>query len=346
MRIMIIIAAIVFQVGVLAYMGGEREYVLRTGKTVYLRTAPIDPQDAFRGDYVRLNYEISIVSAEYMRDGLKCCAKQGDRIYAVLDIDENQSGYLQYVTDKRPGKESFIRGRVGRRWGWMGEVPILYGIEAYFVEQGKGRQIEQFRGMRGDIQVPLEMETALGSSGIAVLKGYRIGKLGIGLEIRTDPNDRIHRSLNFMTGPAAMRVVGAKIKLKNMSNTPLAVVDLPEGRSFTLEPDLRWVERDSSVWRWVNENAPRKAVDNSDVRVLQPGDVYEFAIDFHKPAWFVEKAGESPRAITDPNLGWGSSFRLVYRPPSKDECKNLDKADLIWHGYLRSSSFNGGRKID
>ena len=346
MRIMIIIAAVVFQVGVLAYMGGEREYVLRTGKTVYLRTAPVDPQDAFRGDYVRLDYEISNIPAEYMRDGLKGAAKQGDRIYAVLDVDENQVGYVRCVTDKRPDKELFIRGRVDSRWGWTGMAQIRYGIEAYFVEQGKGRQIEQLRGTRGDIQVPLEMETALGSNGTPVLKGYRIGKLGIGLEIKTDPNDGNRRARNSMTMPAAMRVVGAKIKLKNVSDTSLAIVDLPEGRSFTLEPDLRWAERGSHVWRWINENAPRKMVENSNVRILQPGRVYEFAIDFRNPAWFVKKGNESPHTISDPNMGWSNNFRLVYRPPSKEECRNLDKAELIWHGYLRSNSFNGGGRID
>jgi uncharacterized membrane-anchored protein len=334
MRIAAIIAAVVFQVGILAYMGGEREYVICTGRTVYLRTAPVDPQDAFRGDYVHLDYEISNVGAEYMRDGLKDKAKNGTRVYAVLDVDENQVAYLRYVTDKRPDKELFIRGRINSRWGWSGMAPISYGIEAYFVEQGKGRQIEQLRGTRAGIQVPLEMETALGSNGTAVLKGYRCGKLGIGVELKTDPKDR------------SRRVHSAKVKLKNVSDTPLAIVDMPEGRSLTLEQDLRWAGQGSPVWRWVNENAPRKAVENSDVHVLQPGQIYEFFIDFSNPVWFVKKGSETPHAISDPNMGWGNNFRLVYRPPSRDECKRLDNADIIWHGYLRSSSFNGGGRTD
>ncbi len=336
MRIAAIIAAVVFQVGILAYMGGEREYVVRTGKIVYLRTAPVDPQDAFRGDYVRLDYEISNAPPEYMRDGLKGQAKHGTRVYAVLDVDENQVGQLRYVTDKRPDGELFIRGRFNDRyrWEWSGSNPIRYGIEAYFVEQGKGKAIEQLRGQRQGIQVPLEMETALGASGIAVLKGYRCGKLGIGIEIKTDPNDRTRR------------VYSAKVKLKNVSDAPLAIIDLPEGRSFSLEPVLRWAGSNSLLWLWVNENAPLKTVENSDVRVLQAGQEYEFAIDFRNPAWFVKKGNGTPHTISDPNMGWGNNFRLVYRPPSKEQCKHLDKADMIWHGYLRSSSFNGGGRID
>ena len=59
MRKAFILAAIILQVMVLAYMAGEREYILKNGKLIHLRTAPVDPRDLFRGDYVRLNYEIS-----------------------------------------------------------------------------------------------------------------------------------------------------------------------------------------------------------------------------------------------------------------------------------------------
>jgi uncharacterized membrane-anchored protein len=345
MRTILIIAAVVLQVGILAYMGGEREYVLRTGKIVYLRTAPVDPRDAFRGDYVHLDYEISNIPAAAMRDGLKDKdkVKHGDRVYAVLDVDENQVGQARYATDKLPDGELFIRGRINSRWGWSGMAPIIYGIEAYFVEQGKGREIEKLRGMRDDIQVPLEMETALGSNGIAVLKGYRTGKLGIGIEIKMDTNNQGRQARPGTT--TQPRVISAKIKLKNVSDAPLAIIDLPGVGSFSLEQDMRWAWRDTQVWQWVNENAPRKEVENSDVRVLKPQEEYEFVIDFNSPVWFVKRGNEQPHSISDPiaNMGWGNNFRLVYRPPSKDECKHLDNADLIWHGYLRSRSFGGGR---
>ncbi|MFA6177031.1 MAG: GDYXXLXY domain-containing protein, partial [Phycisphaerae bacterium] len=59
MRKLLIIFVVILQVILLAYMAGQRENVLRTGKTIYLRTVPIDPRDLFRGDYVRLQYEIS-----------------------------------------------------------------------------------------------------------------------------------------------------------------------------------------------------------------------------------------------------------------------------------------------
>jgi hypothetical protein len=45
-----------------------RIYILKTGKVIHLRTAPIDPRDIFRGDYVRLNYEISRIAIDDLKD--------------------------------------------------------------------------------------------------------------------------------------------------------------------------------------------------------------------------------------------------------------------------------------
>jgi uncharacterized membrane-anchored protein len=67
MRKAIILGAIILQVVVLAYMAGEREHILRNGKVILLRTAPIDPRDLFRGDYVRLNYEISRIGVDQLK---------------------------------------------------------------------------------------------------------------------------------------------------------------------------------------------------------------------------------------------------------------------------------------
>jgi uncharacterized membrane-anchored protein len=71
MRTKLIIAAIFVQVLVLGWMAGEREWIVRTAPTVWLRTAPVDPQDLFRGEYVRLNYDISTIPADRFGPVLK-----------------------------------------------------------------------------------------------------------------------------------------------------------------------------------------------------------------------------------------------------------------------------------
>ena len=51
MRKAAIITAILAQVLILAWMAGQREWILRTAPRIWLRTAPLDPRDLFRGDY-------------------------------------------------------------------------------------------------------------------------------------------------------------------------------------------------------------------------------------------------------------------------------------------------------
>jgi hypothetical protein len=45
---------------------GEGLHLL--GTMIYMRTAPVDPRDIFRGDYVRLNYDISRLAADQLED--------------------------------------------------------------------------------------------------------------------------------------------------------------------------------------------------------------------------------------------------------------------------------------
>ena len=51
------------QTGVLASMVVDRTLLLRNGREIVLPVIPVDPRDLFRGDYVRLGYEISNVPA-------------------------------------------------------------------------------------------------------------------------------------------------------------------------------------------------------------------------------------------------------------------------------------------
>lgn len=333
MRTSLIITTVILQVALLAFMAGQREYIAQTGKIVYLRTEPVDPMDPFRGEYVRLNYEIADSMTDSMRQLLKKQNKDDKRnvrVYTVLDVDENQVAHARYITDKKPSGELFIRGRAELP-GWR--PTINYGIEAYFVEQGQGQEIEKLRGVGNDIMVSLEMKAAIGANGVAVLKGYRFDRLGI----------------NATPQRNELGVTTAKLTLKNVSDAPLAIVDLPGGKSLSLEHNI-WGMIGSPDWQWVNKGSITPEVQNSDIHILQPQEEYEFTIDFSDPMWYVNKDNNEPYPVydlnKDGNWGWSSNFRLIYTPPSKQQCEHLENAALIWHGQLRSQTFNTSRARD
>jgi len=337
MRKLFILLAIALQVFVLASMAGQREYITRTGKTVYLRTAPIDPRDLFRGDYVRLNYEISSIPMDYLRNGLKTeTLEKGHTVYTVLKEGPNGLAELEYASDEKPAEIVFIRGRTSharRHQPFRGPLSVKYGLEAYFVQQGKGIAIEQRRGRRNDIQIPLEMEIALGSNGQAIIKGHRWSPLGIGLEILESPDRNTQNRQN------TRRSAKIKLTLLNASDKPLAIVNLSDFSSFSLEPTAQA----QKSWKPTQVSGDFIRPTDADVIVLQPEEKTSYDIDFSDARWWVQ-ADESPTEIG--TLPWSESFRLVYRPPAENDCRHLKDKDLIWHGYLPSRAFHGRGRID
>jgi uncharacterized membrane-anchored protein len=344
MRIRWIIGIAALQVMVLAYMAGEREWVLRTGRTIWLRSAPIDPRDAMRGDYVRVNYELSRVPRTLCK-GRLASTKQGfedvprdTKAYALLSTNEDGIAELVNLSSDLPAAGLFMRGRTDRSWGDY--LQVRYGIEAYFMEQGKAEQLEQATG-RQAVRVPLEMQVALSPGGLAVLKGYRKGPLGIGLEVETK-----QISTN---GQRRARTVGATVRLLNASTNDLAIVDLPQGRSLALVPDAQWA---ANRWRWAHEADSQPAPESAQIIILKPGESHSIRVAFDDPYWTaIEDApggggSMSPVKIPDITQDWSARFRLEYRPPARTACAKLPNAGLIWHGRLASRAFNPAGSAD
>lgn len=330
MRMKLAILVVVLQVLVLAYMAAEREWVIWKGQTIYLQTAPLDPRDPFRGNYVRLDYGIGRVPTNQVRNvqwEKNNTVRRGALVYAVLKNTDGGIASLEYITGVRPADGLFLRGHVDRYWSG-GVVPIRYGLEAFFLPEGKAKALESQRWRNQTVQVPLEMEVAISRRGLSVLKGHRWCSLGIGLKL--DTLSATNRQIRSVT-----------VQLVNVSSNALALVDLPKGRSLVLRED--WIRSwGMENWKWVLADQARPVVSDQDVVVLQPGQQHDIRVDLTQSDWFVQKPGEAAKSLAD-SRQWGAMFRLVYRPPSVEECKGLKQAALIWHGELPSRSFGGGR---
>lgn len=353
MRKIGITIAILFQFAVLFYMAAEREYIVLTGKTVYLRTAPIDPNDPFRGQFVRLNYEISTMPGDFAKDLNKVSDvddygrfgynnKKETKVYTVLKDGENGIMELDYCTLEKPESGIFIRGRTGYKWGFM---RLKYGIESYFVQEGRGKEIEEKAGDRNSMQIPMEMELALSPSGTAVIKGFRWGPLGIGIKILESPPPRNWANNNdgnqAKDDKNTRKSIKIMLTIKNASEKELAIVNLPDSRSFSLEP-VAWGENKiSSAVKFDSTILPT----DKDVIVLEPGKNFYVKIDFADPRWFVEtEKGKMEIGLIQNQ--WQNMFRIIYRPPSMEQCKQIENNQIIWHGYLQSRAFSGGGNID
>ncbi len=185
-RSRLVILLVLLQLVVLAAMAGKREYIRAFGQEVFLRTAPIDPRDPFRGDFVRLSYPFSTVATQQIRTSIDTKTLPKDQpVFALLTPGAQGLYAFDYLTTAPPTHGTFIRGRVEYDWRSPrgGNLAVRYGIEQLFVQQGEGRAIETRRGLRGGLQVPMEVRVALGNDGTAVIKDFRWSPLGIQVEI-------------------------------------------------------------------------------------------------------------------------------------------------------------------
>lgn len=122
-----------------------KEHILRTGAKIILETRPVDPRDLFRGDYVVLSYNISVIDPKDFPDLIAPnTLAVGDSLYVVVD-PTNPSGKALQVSRQPFVDKTYLHGIIHRVHS-DGKLEIRYGIENYFVPEKKGKEIEALQG--------------------------------------------------------------------------------------------------------------------------------------------------------------------------------------------------------
>ncbi|WP_332690153.1 GDYXXLXY domain-containing protein [Bosea sp. (in: a-proteobacteria)] len=180
------LAAILILGGLILMLVQSRARILSAGTEVKLATAPVDPRDLFRGDYVILNYKISTLDPAAL-DGEKALHRN-QTVYVRLAPAADGFAEARGIYLARPttaAGESVIEGRVTSTGSCLagadGEpdcdlgtraIRVAYGLESYFVPQGTGGAIERTERKR------IEIIAAIAPSGQAAIKRLLIdGKL-------------------------------------------------------------------------------------------------------------------------------------------------------------------------
>ena len=139
--------AISVQMFVLATEYLSSVWPLWFGSPVTLKTAPIDPRSLFRGNYVRLNYDISTIDKELSEGAFKKNA-----IGYVTLKEEGDIFVATGLYSEKPESTLFIRGRVvGEGNGYR----LKYGIEAYFMPKEKALRAQKSvrQGVNAEIYI-------------------------------------------------------------------------------------------------------------------------------------------------------------------------------------------------
>jgi len=139
-------------------MIGFKYYTLHFGAQVLLKTMPVDPWDMFRGEYVRLGYEISSIKSGSLEDNLFSPGRENDiergsvknqTVYVVLEKKDKYWGAVS-IWDKKPQLKDgqvLIKGRLQYYDPGRAEYRLTYGIESYYVPEGEGKKLERQRSL-------------------------------------------------------------------------------------------------------------------------------------------------------------------------------------------------------
>ncbi len=233
--ILLVLLQVALLIGIVAY----RQYWVATGEKIFLTTAPVDPRDIFRGDYVNLQYDISMLDLDGL--SVKESFRSNEKVYVVLEKNPDTTFSAKSVSRIPPVGKKIIQGRVQQemlsskweillkddsekfhhlkpQWFWnvkkkdrvtfcldeRGNVlhffkddaeyrpkcrgqsiggtveeikeiktrmlHVEYGIESYFVEEGKGRDVESRRGTED-----LRVEVSLRKDGKGIITALLMG---------------------------------------------------------------------------------------------------------------------------------------------------------------------------
>lgn len=115
---------------------GYHEWVRQNAPTILLKVRPVDPRDLVRGDYMILGYDVSTVPKPPGDQNLGYYAD----LFVVLEkrglYHEAARTSLTEPANLEPG-QIWVRGTADPS-AQPGKVQVTYGIEQFFVPEGKG----------------------------------------------------------------------------------------------------------------------------------------------------------------------------------------------------------------
>lgn len=145
-----------------------------------LRARGHDPRDILSGNFVRLDYGVSVEESEFN-------ATQNRKNFFVLLVDEDKNGVFKFgdIVLDEPQNALYVKAK--RTYVWSDTLVI--GAEKYFAPKEKALEIERkLNALRSASEIPLtdnvELENEYGGFGALVtLKIYKGKARIVNLEI-------------------------------------------------------------------------------------------------------------------------------------------------------------------
>ncbi|MCB2406640.1 GDYXXLXY domain-containing protein [Hymenobacter lucidus] len=111
------------------------------GRTIVLRTTPVDPRDLLFGDYVRLTYTISQVTPQLWHG--PDAPQKGQPVYVLLQpAGRAYEATGVYATEPAAtADQAILRGWVTD--SWRHGIRLRYNLERYYVPEDAGQALQK-----------------------------------------------------------------------------------------------------------------------------------------------------------------------------------------------------------
>jgi uncharacterized membrane-anchored protein len=160
------------QLYISASMIGKNEAIISTGRAWKFRTAPVDPNDPFRGKYIVLSFsntDLKVKDASIWN--------YGDMAYATFREDSAGYAHIDQIDQQIPDREDYLEVKISSVINTPEEqrIYVEYPFDRFYMDEKKAGEAEQ---MYQDALADREQETyalVYIKNGRGVLTDVKIG---------------------------------------------------------------------------------------------------------------------------------------------------------------------------
>ncbi|MEO5648052.1 MAG: GDYXXLXY domain-containing protein [Chitinophagaceae bacterium] len=166
---------ILLQLYVPAKMIFDREDVIATGTVFKFKTAPIDPNDPFRGKYITLDYDQNSIKIEKTEEW-----KNSQTIYVLLSKDSAGYARISSISASKPvSTPDFVEAEISYVDTRAKTLFIIYPFVRFYMEESKAYDAERLytESLRDSSKITYGLVNV--KKGEAVLTDVLIGEISI-----------------------------------------------------------------------------------------------------------------------------------------------------------------------
>jgi len=164
----------------------NRAIVLSSGKEFKFKTAPIDPNDPFRGKYITLNFNENTIEIQNKENWVR-----GETVFLLLVTDNNGFAKIKSVSKAKPfDSQDFLKAKINYVIHDGSKVSIEYPFDRFYMEESKAYDAELTyrRTLPDTSQVPYALVNI--KNGESVLKDVMINGISIREIVKQEQQNR------------------------------------------------------------------------------------------------------------------------------------------------------------